>query len=366
MSIQPRPSDSVTEDYLLLGLPVVEFAYETTPGVFGAYFGLGIPDSVEFQKELQVAQLRNPTSGTSKLVRELVRQFEATLSISTFRHSGANMQLMFASSILTDVAPATVVVSGEVIRLQADHLTYLNAARQLILASPTPTAAPGTITLEAVGTGAGGTFGETLGDFALDFKPLLVADVTAFTEGGTDRLSDLVAGGAPTAGQIGLTIGTGVDSGKLIYPSGEAPTSGDAIIATYTPSHGPLVLNTDFMVDNNEGRFRIVGPFGGATERFRTTQPIAIGYSYTQLTASRISPFTQFVFAGRARIRQLTDVGSNLIWTVPKAQVRLTPDPFAFNRDELTVTSLALQLLEDTDFPAAPFGDMDIYREGDF
>jgi len=59
MSVQARPSDAVTEDFLILGLPVIEWAFETSPGVFGAFFGLGIPSSTEVQKELQTAKLLN-------------------------------------------------------------------------------------------------------------------------------------------------------------------------------------------------------------------------------------------------------------------------------------------------------------------
>jgi hypothetical protein len=366
MSIQPRPSDTVTEDYLLLGVPVIEWAFETSPGVFGAFFGLGIPSSSEVQKELQTAKLLNSQSGAAKLVRELVRSFEATLAVTTFRHSGANMQLMFASSVLTDVSAANVAVAGEIVRLQSDALTFLNTSKQLIQESPTPTVAPGTITLEAVGTGQGGTFGEVLGDFALDFKPLVVADVASLLVGGTERVGDIVAGSSPTAGQIGIVEGVGATAGELIFPSGEGPALGAAVVATYTPSHGPLVENTDFFLDYNEGRIRILGPFGGATDRFRSTQPMSLGYTYSQPQSQQIKPFTQFTFAGKTRIRQLTEVGMNLIWTIPKAQARLTPDAFVFNRDDLTVTALAIQLLEDSDFPSEPFGTLEIYQEGTF
>lgn len=366
MSVQPRPTDQITEDYLILGLPVIEFAFALGAGLYGSYFGLGIPDSAEVTKELQQAQLRSSQSGSSKLVRELVRQFDATLAVDTFNHSGQNMQLMFASSTLTDVAAANVAVAAEIVNLQASHLTFLNLANQLIQTSPTPTVAPGTITDEDVGTGAGGTFGETLGDFALDYKILVVADVTALSIGGVDRTADIVAGGAPAATEIGIIEGSGATGGQLIFPSGEAPAVGAAIVSTYTPSFGALAENTDFMVDYNEGRVRVVGPFGGATDRFRTGQPMTVGYTYSQPQASRIAPFTQFVFAGRTRVRQLTDVGSNLIWTIPKTQLRLTADAFVFNRDDLTVTSLAIQFLEDLSNPTQPFGVMDIYREGTF
>ena len=97
-SVQTRPADVVTEQFLLLGMPVVEFSLDLSGGGQGAFFSLGIVDSAEIQKELQQAQLRSAQSGTSKLVSELVRQFDATLRVGLFRHNDNNMQLMFASN----------------------------------------------------------------------------------------------------------------------------------------------------------------------------------------------------------------------------------------------------------------------------
>jgi hypothetical protein len=366
MPVQPLPVDEVTERFLILGLPVIEFAYETSPSIFGPYFSIGIPDSAEVTKELQQAQLRNAQSGASKLVRELVRQFDATIAVSTFNHSGQNMQLMFASQSLTLLNAQVVAVPSEIVNLQPSDLVFLSLAQQLLVQAPGPTVAAAEISAEDVGTGQGGTFGEVTGDFALDYKVSVVADVSLLTVGGVDRTADIVAGVSPLAGEIGIEEGSVAASGQLTFPSGEGPANGAALIATYQPSFGPLVENTDFVVDYLDGRVRVIGPFDGPTDDFRSGQPMTVGYSYDQPEQQQIAPFTQFVFAGRARIRQLTQVGENLIWPIPKAQARLTADAFVFNRDDLTVTSLALQLLEDTANPSAPYGLMGIYQEGTF
>lgn len=365
MSVQPRPADPITEDFLLQGLPVVDFAFEFTGGGFGADFGLGILASAEVQKELQFSQLRNSASGTSKLVREFVRQFDGTLQVTTFRHSGQNMQLIFASSLLSAIAAGTIVVAADPINLTADPDDFLTLANQLLLTSPTTTFAAAEIALEAVGTGQGGTFGETTGDFALDFKPLVIADITVLTVGGVDRLSDVVAGSLPTGTQIAFVEGAVLTGGEITFAPGDAPAVGEAIVCTYEPSFA-LAYLTDFVVDHKSGRIRLIDTIDGATDAFRSFQPMTAGYSYSQPNAERINPFSQFTFPGRATIRQLTDVGANLVWTVPKAQIRLTGDAFTFNRDDLTQSTLALQFLEDDANPSAPFGVMDIFREGTF
>lgn len=363
MSVVARPSDAITEDFLLLGLPVIEFGFELSGGGYGAYFGLGIPESAEVQKALQFAQLRNSQSGTSKLVRELVRQFDATIQVTTFRHSGANMQLMFASATLADVADSTPTVTDDPFRLTDNDQVFHDLANQQI-SEPITGVECAEIAAEDVGTGQGGTFGETLGDFALDFKLNVIGDVSSFTVGGTERVSDLVAGSSPGAGQIGINVGATATSGQIIFPSGEAPASGAALVATYQPTFS-FSENTDFGVDYLNGRVRLFS-HDQATDELKDFQPMQADYDYTRPAYEEIEPFTQFVFAGRARVRQLTDVASNLIWTIPKCQVRLTEDAFVFNRDDFTVTALALNLLEDDADPTQPYGNLRIYREGTF
>ena len=136
------------------------------------------------------------------------------------------------------------------------------------------------------------------------------------------------------------------------------------ILATYAPTHA-FVENTDFVVDYRAGRIRFLD-VGAATDVLKASQPMHADYSYNEAAHQLIKPYSQFVFPGRARIRQLTDVGMNLIWTIPKAQVRLTDDAFVFNRDDFTVTNLLLNLLEDSTSATDPYGAMELYREGTF
>ena len=363
-AVQTRPADIITEDFLYLGLPVIEFAFELSSGAFGAYFGLGIPDSAEVQKSLQFAQLRNAQSGTSKLVRELVRQFDATIQVGTFRHSGENMQLMFASASLVDVNTGVVAVTDDPFQMTTDIQDFLDLANQMLVEPLAAGVECDDIVDEIVGVGDG-TLGAADGEYALDFKPLAHDDCTALTVGGVAW--SVIAVGAEAAGNE-VTV---KDYGDDTTNAGDLQFFTDAvgvdvtgeILATYRPTHAS-VENTDYVVDYKAGRVRML--LVGATDPLKLNQPMRADYSYNEAEHQLIKPFSQFIFAGRARIRMLTDVGANLIWTIPKAQVRLTEDAFVFNRDDFTVTTLALQLLEDTTSATDPYGGMEVYREGTF
>ena len=131
------------------------------------------------------------------------------------------------------------------------------------------------------------------------------------------------------------------------------------IEVTYEPSFA-FVLNTDFSVDPKPGRVRLFN-LDGATDELRSYQPMEASYDYNQLEHQELTPFTQFVFLGRTRIRLLTDVGINLIWTIPSSSVRVTDDAFTFNRDEFQVSQLAIDLLDAGG--ATRFGTMEVYQE---
>ncbi|MCP4868276.1 MAG: hypothetical protein GY898_06110 [Proteobacteria bacterium] len=364
-AVQTRPADIVTEDFLYLGLPVIEFAFELSTGAYGAYFGLGIPDSAEVQKSLQLAQLRNAQSGTSKLVRELVRQFDATIQVGTFRHSGENMQLMFASASLADVSSGVVAVTDDPFTLTTDEQDYLDLSNQMLVEPMSAGPECEEIVDEAVGTGDG-TTGDASGDFSLDFKPLDHLDVSALTVAGVP-FTPIAVGAAAAGNEVEVTdyVDSQPLAGDLQFFVGgvAADVTGD-IVATYQPSHA-FVENTDYVVDYKGGRIRMLNT-ESATDALKVNQPMRADYSYNEADHQLIKPFSQFIFAGRSRIRMLTDVGANLIWTIPKSQVRLTEDAFVFNRDDFTVTTLALQLLEDTTSATDPYGQMEVYREGTF
>ena len=363
MSVQPRPTDTLTVDFLQLGMPYVEFAPSLGSGAFGPFRSFGVVDSAEVAKTIELVTLRSAQSGVSVKLRELVRQFDAVLNVGLFQHSPENMQLMFGSASLTDVVanPAASVV-GDPFQASDNSEDFLDLANQLIDESTVVLTAD-EIADEPVGTGAGGTFGETLGDFALDFKILVIGDVSSYVETTAgvplERVGDLVAGGAPAGGQIGIIVGAVATGGEIIYPAAEAPASGVLITATYEPTFA-TALNTDFTTDPQPGRIRVIF-LDGAGDAFKSFQPLEADYDFEQLDHENIQPFTQFVFAGQTRIRLLTDVGINLIWTIPSSSVRVTDDAFTFNREEFQVTQLVIDILDAGG--STRFGTMQIFPE---
>ena len=365
MSVQPRPTDTITVDFLQLGMPYVEFAPSLGSGAFGPFRSLGVVDSAEIAKTIELATLRSAQSGVSVKLRELVRQFDAVLNVGLFQHSPENMQFMFGSATLVDVVsdPALSVV-GDPFVLTDDNEDFLDLANQLVDESTVVVTADQQV-LEAVGTGDG-VLGPTTGDFALDFKISVIGDVTLYQETtGTvvvDRTTDLVAGAAPMAGEIGIQVGATIPSGEITYAAGEAPASGVIIEATYEPTFA-TVLNTDFTVDPSPGRVRLLDfeTTTPNTEPFRQFQPMEASYDFQEIAHDDITPFTQLVFQGQTRVRLLTDVGINLIWTVPSSSIRVTDDAFTFNRDEFQVTTLVIDLFDAGG--SVRFGTMEIFPE---
>lgn len=366
MSVQPRPTDNVTVDFLQLGMPYVEFAPLLSSGAFGPFRSFGIVDQAEVAKALELATLRSAQSGVSVKIRELVRQFDATLNVGLFQHSPENMQLMFGSESLVDVVadPAASIV-GDPFQLTDEPEDFVDLANQQIDESTVVLTADSIID-EAVGTGTGTPFGETTGDFALDFKISVIGDVASYIErlGGvdTERVGDLVSGSAPMAGEIAIEVGATAVSGEITYFAGEGPADGTEIIVDYEPTFA-TVLNTDFSTDPIPGRIRLFAFELGTptTDPFRQFQPMEADYDHVQVDHDEIQPFTQFVFQGKTRIRLLTDVGINIIWVVPRSSVRVTDDSFTFNRDEFQVTPLVVDLLDDGG--SNRFGTMEIYPE---
>jgi len=365
MAVQPRPVDTLTAQFVQVGEPFVEFAPLLPSGSFGPFRSLGIIDTAEFAKVVNLIQLRSSQSGVSVLVREDVQSFDATLNVGIFQHSPENMQLIFASSTLSSIAGGTVSVVDDAFTLTGSPRDFLDLTNQL-LDEPLTSLTAAEILAEAVGTGQGGTFGETLGDFALDFKILVIGDVTLYTETSvlgvvTDRTADLVAG-VPAATEIGINVGATTTSGQITYPAGEAPASGVTIAVTYEPTFA-FVENTDFTVDPDDGRVRLLSfeTATPSTDELREFQPMEASYDYTAVTRDDINPYTQFVFQGKTRVRLLTDIGINLVWPIPRTSIRITDDAFTFNRDEFQVSTLAIQLLDAGG--AAPFGVAQIYQE---
>ena len=196
MSVFPRPADPITKAHLFIGQPIVEFSPALSTGGFGPHRSLGIIDAAAIQKTIELATLRNPQSGVSRLEREIVRLFEGRLALSVFNFDPENMRLFLAARDLTAVSGGTVAVVNELLTLTDDDRDFVNLDNMLVT-EPLTGLDVAQIVLEAVGIGQGTPFGETLGQFSLDFPIKVIGDVTSYLENTTERVADLVGGNPP-------------------------------------------------------------------------------------------------------------------------------------------------------------------------
>lgn len=375
MPVQARPVDTFTRDNLLLGLPIVEFT-PLVNGVYGAPVPLGILSAASLQKVVEVLQLLRGDAGLLVVDRELVSRFEWSLQIETFNFKAALAQYIFASESLTAVtANAAQAVTDEQVVLPTTlpFNTFLNLTRADV-SEASVAVEFATITSEAVGTG-NAVLGGTQGDFALDQKIKAIGDVTSFLVNGVDETANLVAGSTPAAGQIAIETGeqdslvTG--SGAITFGASKIPGNGHAIVATYKPSFttgaGDIVNLTDFVFDPLLGRIRFRRNAADATP-FRLDASagntrLLVDYTYNRKAHNLMAPGTQTQFEGKATIKQLTDVGVNFLWDVPRVGLRVTDDELEFNAEDFAVGTLILNLLSDGS--ATPYGTMQLSSEAE-
>jgi hypothetical protein len=138
-----------------------------------------------------------------------------------------------------------------------------------------------------------------------------------------------------------------------------------ATIGTPTGATGSQIwtsLSNDYLTDRKNGRLQL------ATDASKSAgyrpliagQPVDVDYTYNRKAYTAIQPFTQLSFDGKARLRMLTDIGVNLVWEVPSAQIVVTSDALAFKDDDFTVGTVSIKLLDD---PTGRFGTLQVYSE---
>ena len=343
MSLESRPSDTFTKDNLLIGFSVVEF---TPTG--GTPVQLGILSGEELQKEVETLTLERGDSGTLTVDRELISKIEVTMQLEVFNFRADIAELIFGST-------SGVVVSADAAAAVSDDPftipdTGAEAERSFVglsngdidestFGGSSVTCA--TITDEAVGTGDG-TLGDASGDYSLDFKPLLVADVSAITVAGVTYTPIAVAAAA-SGNEVEVVVGTGSTSGDLqFFVGGSAVNVTGAILATYTPSHAFANL-TDYVVDPTLGRIRMLN-VNGTTDALKGGQRMLADYSYNRRATTNLKPFTNTQVDGSCTIKHLTDIGVNFIWTVPSATILITDDALTFGAEEFGTATLALNV----------------------
>jgi len=366
MSVQERPVDNITVDYLQLGIPFVEWSPALTGGGYGPYRNVGIIDTASLEKTINTIELRDASSGISVIKRELINEFDASLLVEIFQHTGDNMQLIFASQTLTAVSEdAAAAVVGDIFTLSDDAGDFVAMGNQLIDES-TVVITCATIVAEAVGTGDGlAGSGAVSGDFALAYKVSdSDVDVTSVTAGGV--VYAVVDAATSTANEVVIDEGATATSGNMqFFDATGTPVNvvGD-VVATYTPGFTFVVADDsqlgDYTLNGKDGTVRFFN-IGATGDALKFNQPMSADYNYNRIAYDEINPYTQFVFEGRLRIRLLTDVGINMIWPVPKAQVKLTETAFEFDREEFGSSELEIKMLDAGG--SAPFGIMELYQE---
>lgn len=346
MPVESRPTDTFTKDNLLIGFSVVEFTPALSGGGYGTPIQLGILGGEELQKEIELLQLQRGDSGTLTVDRELISSIEITMQLEVFNFRADIAELIFGSTagVAVSAAPAQSVVNEAftIPNNGADaERTFIGLANgdidETTFVGTSVTAAP--ITAEAVGTG-NGTTGAVSGAFALDYKPLVLGDVTSVTVGGVafTPVASFTAGN-----QVIVVVGTGATSGNLQFGvGGVASNVTGAILATYTPSHAFANL-TDYVIDPLLGRIRMLN-VGGATDALKPGQPMLADYSYNRRASMELKPFTRTQVDGRATIKHLTDIGVNFVWTIPSATILITDDALTFGAEEFGTATLALNV----------------------
>jgi hypothetical protein len=243
MPANPRPTDLITPDNLLIGMPYVEFAVLQS-GVLQPFRSLGIIDSAELAKELDTLALESSQSGTRVTVRELITRIDPTVAVGIFNLNADSLQYVLGSSSKTAVtASATEAVSNEPHDLTTDTLDFIDLANSALNAGVS--ASPDAIDDEAVGTGDG-LLGDVQGDFTLDYKVRAITDVTSVTTTnpttGVVTVWTVIADGAAAAGnEVEVIVGLGSTSGSLqffVAAVATAVPTGHTILADYEPSWG--------------------------------------------------------------------------------------------------------------------------------
>lgn len=348
MPVESRPSDSFTKDNLLIGFSVVEFTPALSGGGFGTPIQVGILAGEELQKEIELLQLQRGDSGTLTVDRELISSIEVTMQLEVFNFRADIAALIFGSTdgVAISSNPALAVVNEQWVvpnsgaEAERTFIDLGNADIDEATFVGTSVTCD-TRTDEAVGTGDG-TSGAVDGDFTLDYKPLVIGDVTAVTVGGV-TYTPIATATAASGLEVEIQVGATSISGDMQFHSAGTPVNvTGAILSTYTPSHAFANL-TDYVTDPTLGRIRMLN-VNATTDALKGGQPMLADYSYDQKSAVNLKPFTRTQVDGKVTIKHLTDIGVNFIWTVPSATILITDDALTFGAEEFGTASLALNI----------------------
>ncbi len=354
MPAQARTADVFSRDNILIGLSTVTF----TPAATGsAAVDLGVLSGQTLEKTVETLKLQTAVSGRLTLDREFVNTFEASFNLELFNFRQDIAQYIFGSETPVAQSNTAVTVTNETFNIPLvnpfDQFVNLDQAD---INESTIEVTCGTITAEAVGTGDG-----SVNNFVLDFKVKALTDITAagsITVAGVAYTA--IATGAAAAGNEVEVVIAEVDgahpttSGSLEFFVGGSttpPANGAAILATYTPSFSTtgtdIVSLTDYMLDPILGRIRMLDPSGADNSPFRTTgdvQPLEVDYTWNRKAGFNFQPFITLTAEGSATVNHLTDIGVNMLYTIPSVTLRLTDDALVFGAEDFATATILMNI----------------------
>jgi hypothetical protein len=115
------------------------------------------------------------------------------------------------------------------------------------------------------------------------------------------------------------------------------------------------------MIDRRTFIARAAGTLAWLTLPWKTKPaPAPVHPAALMLEPEALAPFTQMQFAGRCRIQHLTDIGLNVLWDIPKAQIEIASGGLDFDTPELTL-ELKLEAAEGPQ----PFGVLQVFDDVD-
>lgn len=361
MPVQPRPDDQFTRDNLLLGFSTVEFEPSLTAGGFGAAVELGILASEALQKEVEILELERGDSGTLTVDRTIISKLKPSFQIETFNLRADVARYVFGSDVVTAVTvDATAAVSNDSVTAP----TGADATRTFLSLSFADVAAGSfTVNGDAVASETvSGSGGLTMGDFQLAYKITDAADVSAIavvdSAGASVAYTPVDTGSETGTGNEAVfnTAGVLATSGEIRLDVSGTPTdipATSSLVATYQPTidgdeDDNSAATADYIIDPLLGRimFRRLDTLASpdAVSAFRQGQPVVCDYTYDRKASTTLQPFRQNQFDGRVTIRHLPDLGSNFVWTIPSATIRVTDDDLTFGAEDFATATLILEI----------------------
>ena len=332
------------ENYTL-GKGVPFFSRLISPGVFDAERDLGNAPTFSINVDIENLEHFSSRSGINRKDLEVVSQISPNVSFTLDEINADNLELIFLGTSVEEtqiaVDPFLVTFTGIIEDPAEGERFYDLLHRKVGVNQLTITGASGVFTPGETITG--GTSGATA--VLLEEATVgLLMNINTIVGGPFDP-SETITGGTST--ETATTVGAEVfNNSEMVVLEGATR----------------LVKGSDYIIDSNVGRIRILSPTVNMVGPFPTT--ITVEGSALANVVTVIRGFVDTQIEGFLRFVSDNDVGTNLearMW-----RVKLVPDgEVALIGDDFSTLTFTGEMLDDTEnHPDAPFMEVRVDDEG--